>query len=142
MQQLHDTSGIKLYVDWHSYGQDFLFPYGYNETILLPQVPKWERTGSLMSAAIRDSSDRATTFTYGPGGAILYKSVGNSRDHVYAVGGADFSWTIELPDTGKYGFVLPPDQILPTVQELWAGVQVLLSVLDATFFDGSDSPTG
>ena len=142
MQQLHDTVGIKLYIDWHSYGQDFLFPYGYNETILLPQVPKWERTGSLMSAAIRDSSDRRTTFTYGPGGAILYKSVGNSRDHVYAVGGADFSWTIELPDTGQYGFELPPEQILPTVQELWAGVQVLLGVLDATFFDGSDSPTG
>ena len=133
---MRDSAEIKLYIDWHSYGQDFLFPYGYNETALLPQLPKWERTGSLMSAAIRNSSERKTTFTYGPGGAILYKSVGNSRDHVYAVGGADFSWTIELPDTGEFGFELPPDQILPTVQEQWAGQLVLLSLLDEVFFDG------
>lgn len=135
VRELRDTSGIKLYIDWHSYGQYFLFPYGYNETIYLPQLGKWSRTGSLMSEEIRDSSDRRTTFTFGPGGAILYRSVGNSRDHVYSVGGADFSWTIELPDTGEFGFVLPPEQIRPTVEEQWAGQQVLYSLLNEVFFD-------
>jgi len=127
--------GIKLYIDWHSYGQHFLFPYGYNETALLPELPVWERSGSLLSEAIRDSSSRRTTFTYGPGGAILYKSVGNSRDHVYAIGEAPFSWTIELPDTGSYGFVLPPEFIKPTVEELWAGQLTLFPLLDEVFFD-------
>jgi hypothetical protein len=32
------------------------------------------------------------------------------------------SWTIELRDTGTYGFVLPANQILPTAQECYAGV--------------------
>ncbi|KAJ0117416.1 zinc carboxypeptidase [Diaporthe amygdali] len=135
VRELRDTVGIKLYIDWHSYGQYFLFPYGYNETIYLPQLGKWSRTGSLMSETIRDSSDRRTTFTFGPGGAILYRSVGNSRDHVYSIGGADFSWTIELPDTGTFGFVLPPEQIRPTVEEQWAGQQVLYSLLNEIFFD-------
>ncbi|KAG6354762.1 hypothetical protein INS49_003843 [Diaporthe citri] len=135
VRELRDRVGIKLYIDWHSYGQYFLFPYGYNETIYLPQLGKWSRTGSLMSEEIRDSSDRRTTFTFGPGGAILYRSVGNSRDHVYAIGGADFSWTIELPDTGDFGFVLPPEQIRPTVEEQWAGQKVLYSLLNEVFFD-------
>ncbi|KAI3396077.1 hypothetical protein diail_494 [Diaporthe ilicicola] len=120
-----ETVGIKLYIDWHSYGQYFLFPYGYNETIYLPHLGKWKKTGSLMSETIRDGSDRRTTFTFGPGGAILYRSVGNSRDHVYAIEGADFSWTIELPDTGDFCFVLPPELIRPTVEEQWAGQQAL-----------------
>ncbi|KAF4549075.1 Metallocarboxypeptidase A-like protein 2 [Elsinoe fawcettii] len=137
VRKLRDTTGLKLYIDWHSYGQYFLFPFGYNETALLPQLPKWTKTGSLMSETIRDSKpERRTTFTFGPGGAVLYKSVGNSRDHVYAVGGADFSWTIELPDTGEFGFVLPPELIRPTVEEAWTGQQVLLGLLDEVFFDG------
>ena len=89
-----------------------------------------------MSETVRDYG-RGTTFTFGPGGAILYKSVGNSRDHVYGIGKAGFSWTIELPDTGRFGFVLPPDQIRPNVEEQWAGQQVLLGLLDEVFFDGS-----
>ncbi|KAF2227105.1 zinc carboxypeptidase [Elsinoe ampelina] len=137
VRKLRDTTGLRLYIDWHSYGQYFLFPFGYNETALLPGLPKWTKTASLMSETIRDSKpDRLTTFTYGPGGAVLYKSVGNSRDHVYAIGGAEFSWTIELPDTGRYGFVLPPELIRPTVEEAWTGQEVLLTVFDDVFFDG------
>lgn len=135
MRQLRDSAGIRLYIDWHSYGQYFLFPFGYNETVYAPQLAKWERAGSLMSEEIRESSGRRTTFTFGPGGAILYKSVGNSRDHVYAIGEAEFSWTIELPDTGEFGFVLPPELIRPTVEEVWVGQAVLLGLLDEVFFD-------
>ena len=30
------------------------------------------------------------------------------------------SYGMELRDTGHYGFLLPPDQIIPTGQEVWA----------------------
>lgn len=89
-----------------------------------------------MSEAIRDSSEARTTFTFGPSGATLYTTTGAAPDHVYAIGGAEFSYTIELRDTGDFGFVLPPEQILPTAKEQWVGQQVLLSLLDETFFDG------
>ena len=29
-------------------------------------------------------------------------------------------FSIELRDTGLYGFILPPDQIIPTAEESWA----------------------
>jgi hypothetical protein len=55
---------------------------------------------------------------------------------VYTIGRAKFSFTIELPDTGDYGFILPPERIRPAVEEQWVGQQVLLSLLDEEFFDG------
>lgn len=36
-----------------------------------------------------------------------------------------FGYTIELRDTGRYGFLLPPAQILPTSEENWGAVLVL-----------------
>ncbi|KAK9417811.1 hypothetical protein SUNI508_01568 [Seiridium unicorne] len=135
VRQLRDSVGIKLFIDWHSYGQYILSPYGYRNDLYAPELGKWEQASSLVSEAIRDSSERHTTFTFGPSGATLYTTTGAAPDHVYSIGGADFSYTIELPDTGDYGFVLPPEQIRPTVEELWAGQQVLLGILDADFSD-------
>ncbi|TEA12819.1 Metallocarboxypeptidase A-like protein [Colletotrichum sidae] len=106
--------GIKLYVDWHSYGQYILSPFGSKE----------------------ECSDRRTTFTFGPSGATLYTTTGAAPDHVYAIGGAGFSYTIELPDTGDFGFVLPAERIRGAAEEQWAGQQVLFSLLDEVFFDG------
>ncbi|CAI6341415.1 unnamed protein product [Periconia digitata] len=136
VRELRDTQGIKLYIDWHSYGQYILSPYGSNETNYAPELGKWTNTASRMSEAIRDSSDARTTFTFGPSGATLYTTTGAAPDHVYIFGEAEFSYTIELRDTGDFGFVLPPEQILPTAEEQWVGQQVLLSLLDETFFDG------
>lgn len=89
-----------------------------------------------MSEAIRTESANDTTYTFGPSGASLYPTTGASIDHVYTIGRAEFSMTIELPDTGDYGFVLPPERIRPAVEEQWVGQQVLLALLDETFFDG------
>ncbi|KXH53054.1 zinc carboxypeptidase [Colletotrichum nymphaeae SA-01] len=139
VRKLRDTSGIKLYIDWHSYGQYILSPFGSKETWYAPELGKWTKTASVLSEVIRDSSERRTTFTFGPSGATLYTTTGAAPDHVYAIGGADFSYTIELPDTGDFGFVLPPDRILGAAEEQWEGQQVLYTLLDEVFFDGTGS---
>lgn len=97
---------------------------------------KWTKASALMSEAILAESTNGTTFTFGPSGAVLYPTTGASVDHIYTIGRAEWSYTIELPDTGNFGFVLPPERIRPTVIEQWAGQQVLLSLLDEEFFDG------
>ncbi|KAI1100361.1 hypothetical protein F4804DRAFT_47574 [Jackrogersella minutella] len=136
VRQLRDGAGIKLYIDWHSYGQYILSPYGYKETLYAPELGKWTKAASILSETIRDSSDARTTFTFGPSGAVLYPTVGAAPDHVYSIGGAEFSYTIELRDTGTFGFVIPPDQIRPSAEEQWEGQKALLGLLDEEFFDG------
>jgi hypothetical protein len=136
VRQLRDGVGIKLYIDWHSYGQHILSPFGYKETLYAPELGKWTKAAQMVSDVIRDSSDDLTTYTFGPSGATLYTTTGAAPDHVYSIGRAEFSYTIELRDTGKYGFVLPPELIRPTVEEQWVGQKVLWSLLDEEFFDG------
>ncbi|KAK8109325.1 hypothetical protein PG984_015126 [Apiospora sp. TS-2023a] len=136
VRKVRDKQGIKLYIDWHSYGQLLLFPFGYAETLYAPELGKWTKAASMVSEAIRDASNTSTTYTFGPSGATLYATSGSAPDHVYSVGRAEWSFTIELRDTGRFGFVLPQDQIRPAAEEMWEGQKVLFSLLDETFFDG------
>jgi carboxypeptidase A4 len=50
---------------------------------------------------------------------------GDSNDWYCGVLKARFAYTIELRDTGRYGFILPEDQILPSGEELWAAQEVV-----------------
>jgi hypothetical protein len=136
VRKVRDAQGIKLFIDWHSYSQLILSPFGHKETLYAPELGKWTKAAALVSEAIRAESTNATTFTFGPSGAVLYPTTGSSVDHIYTIGRAEFSYTIELPDYGDFGFVLPPARIRPTVEEQWVGQQVLLSILDEEFFDG------
>lgn len=47
-------------------------------------------------------------------------------DYAYDVTGANYSFALELRDTGNYGFVLPPGQIYPSGNEMWAAFMYVL----------------
>ena len=53
----------------------------------------------------------------------LDSSSGTSRDWAYGVPAIEYVYTIELRDEGEYGFLLPPEQITPTVEETWAAIK-------------------
>lgn len=134
VDQLRDSSGIKLYVDFHSYGQLIEYPFGYNCTLLPDDAGRFSKLGVLTSDAIYDVE--GTLFIFGPACSILYATEGGGRDHTYIVGEAKWSYTIELRDRGNFGFVLPPDQIRGSGEEQWQGQRTMLSLLDEVFFDG------
>lgn len=53
---------------------------------------------------------------------VLIKSLsdiatGSSVDYVKGSLGKDIAYTYELRDQGRYGFILPPEQIIPTGEE-------------------------
>ena len=50
------------------------------------------------------------------------EAAGASCDWAYATLGAKYSYVVELRDEGEFGFVLPPDQILPTAEEAYQGI--------------------
>ena len=57
---------------------------------------------------------------------IVDRSSGTSRDWAYRTMNIPYVFTIELRDKGEHGWELPPDQILPTGEETWAGFRAML----------------
>ncbi|KAK3370680.1 zinc carboxypeptidase [Podospora didyma] len=127
-QSLKNSKGIKLYIDWHSYGQYILLPYGYNCAARAANHAR--QTTLAQGTAARIKLSYGTTFTYGPSCSTLYATTGSSVDYITDVALAEFAWTIELRPSGSQGtsgFVLPAAQILPSAIEQWEGIKYLLT---------------
>ncbi|KAK3373218.1 hypothetical protein B0T24DRAFT_253180 [Lasiosphaeria ovina] len=127
--QLKASKGIKLFIDWHSYGQYILLPYGYNCALRASNHARQTTLASGLAARIALSY--GTRFTYGPSCSTLYATTGASVDYVTDVGLAELAWTIELRPTGSGsgGFVLAASQILPSAIEQWEGMKYLLTTM-------------
>jgi len=111
-------NNIRIYLSFHSYGQYWLTSWGY-KTQLPVDNAKLVKLG-------RDASDALKTitpdreYTVGSAGAIFYIAGGASDDYAKAAAEIPYSFTVELPDTGKFGFILPPSEIIKVGNELWA----------------------
>jgi len=110
-------------IDWHSYGQLILRPYGWTNTPPSNNA-KLTSVGNGLRDAIRTHSGYQYTSQ-----AIwqLYLSAGSSADWWLNEALIPLSYGIELRDTGSNGFVLPPAQIIPTGEESYAAVTYLAS---------------
>ena len=51
---------------------------------------------------------------------MLYESSGGTLDYTLGELGIPYSYGMELRDQGLHGFLLPPDQIIPSGEEVWA----------------------
>jgi hypothetical protein len=87
-----------------------------------PNTAFMEGVGQAMADAIFDVHQ--FTYTAGPIGPTLYLASGSSVDWAYGNQGV-FSYTIELRDTGQFGFILPAAQIIPTGEEIYEAIKVL-----------------
>ncbi|CZT12730.1 probable carboxypeptidase [Rhynchosporium graminicola] len=118
------TQGLQLYIDIHSYSQLFMTPYGYSCTAVANNSESLNSLAAGASAAIH--SIYGTNFTSGPICSTIYQATGTSVDYINDVTKSNYTFVMELRDTGTYGFVLPADQILPTSVETYAGLRHLL----------------
>ena len=125
LRDLAKREGIAVHVDFHSYSQLLLYPWGYTAS------PAKDRD---RFAAVGDRMASAMYAQHGMRYALmqsveLYPASGTMEDWMYGELGAQ-SFTIELrpKGRGRNGFVLPPDQIRPTCDEALAA---LLALRDA-----------
>lgn len=118
---------VLMFFDVHSYSQLMLWPYGYEESEPEGEAGELHRTiGEGVTDAI--ASVYGTAFTPQPA-YDLYLASGTSLDWGWDAAGA-YAFTYELRDTGAFGFILPPEQIIPSGEEilesfLYVGDQVL-----------------
>ncbi|KAJ6635727.1 Carboxypeptidase B [Pseudolycoriella hygida] len=113
---------IKLYVALHSYGQYFLYPWGYD----FVKVDNWE-DHEIVGRRFADAVHKVngTSYTIGNAAIELYIGFGYSDDYS-AFRGVDISTTIELPGGGSYGFDIPASRIQSVVKETWMGLEEML----------------
>ncbi|XP_060690514.1 carboxypeptidase B-like isoform X1 [Hemiscyllium ocellatum] len=116
--RLHKES-IKAYLTMHSYSQMCLFPYSYTYDL----AANHNELNNIAKGAIRKlASLYGTQYTYGPGATTIYLAAGGSDDWAYDLG-IKYSFTFELRDTGRYGFLLPESQIQPTCEETMLAIK-------------------
>lgn len=118
-----------VYISLHSFGQMFMYSYGYDYTYPSDK-DELDRVAKLAVDAMRAVND--TQYEYGAACDIRYLDSGSARDYIKGVVEVPYAYTIELRDTGDFGVLLPDDQIFPTVQEAWAGIeQVVTEALES-----------
>jgi murein tripeptide amidase MpaA len=118
-------------IDWHSYSQLVLRPYGNNNS-LSPDETKLKTAGDGVSAAIRANGGAAYTSQRS---YQLYQTTGSTSDWMYGTAGQTgnggvrvYSFTIELRPTGANpGFEIPPSFIKPTGNENYFGMRYFLN---------------
>ncbi|XP_010706545.1 carboxypeptidase A1-like [Meleagris gallopavo] len=114
---------IKAFISIHSYSQLLLYPYGYTTTA----VPDKEELHQVAKEAVAAlSSLYGTNYKYGSIITTIYQASGGTIDWTYNQG-IKYSFTFELRDTGRYGFLLPASQIVPTAEETWKALEVIMA---------------
>jgi hypothetical protein len=144
--QGNSAANWKAYISFHSYGQYVLYPWGYDR-VVPPDYKDLESVGRKIASvrtfsgifrnnylcgnfvrydlfqAIR--SVGGPHYTVGPAANTLYPASGGSDDWAKGMAKFKYSYTIELRDNGRYGFVLPAAYIQPTATEALAAVRVV-----------------
>eukprot|EP01120_Amphizonella_sp_Union-15-10_P016706 TRINITY_DN8963_c0_g1_i5.p1 TRINITY_DN8963_c0_g1~~TRINITY_DN8963_c0_g1_i5.p1 ORF type:complete len:129 (+),score=30.20 TRINITY_DN8963_c0_g1_i5:414-800(+) len=108
------TGSIVGAIDYHSYGQLILRPWGDTRTNP-PNNDKLTELGTLMRSAILSAGGVAYTSQKS---YDLYPTTGSADDWYYDnAAKIKLVYTFEVRDTGKNGFILPTSEIIPTGKE-------------------------
>ncbi|KAJ1162743.1 hypothetical protein NDU88_003208 [Pleurodeles waltl] len=122
---VNSHGNIKGFVSIHSYSQMLLYPYGYTTA----RAADYQELDALARKAVDAlSSKYGTRYQYGSIITTIYQASGGTIDWTYNQG-IKYSYTFELRDTGRYGFILPANQIIPTAVETW---EALLKIIEHT----------
>uniref|UniRef100_A0A182WW69 Peptidase M14 domain-containing protein n=1 Tax=Anopheles quadriannulatus TaxID=34691 RepID=A0A182WW69_ANOQN len=113
----------KGFLTFHSYGQYILYPWGYDR-VVPPDHADLKRVGDAAAEQMLQASG-GSRYTVGPSGSTLYPAAGGSDDWARGALNIKYAYTVELRDTGRYGFVLPANQIKPTGDEAVAFVDII-----------------
>ena len=116
---LEAEDSLLMCLDIHSFGQLLLSPYGYQDSEPTEGMGPM-LSGLALDAALDMLGSHGSLYTPIPA-HDLYLASGIASDWSWDDLGAP-SWTFELRPVGGAGFLLPPDQIVPTGEELTEAV--------------------
>merc|ERR1719270_1246412 len=113
---------LKIYLTLHSYGQYWLTPWGF--TYRTPHdFTEMMDVGKRVTDVMEQHA--GTRYEVGASSRMLYLASGGSDDWAKGVLGVKYSYTVELRDTGRQGFVLPSHYIQITGEEMFSALRLL-----------------
>jgi len=111
---------VKLFLTFHSYSQLLLLPWGYDNK-------RTEDFDELMAVGIKALQalevPYGTKYKIGATAELLYAAAGGSFDWAKGVAGVKYSYAFELRDEGRFGFLLPPSNIIPSGKETFEALK-------------------
>ncbi|CAG9789477.1 unnamed protein product [Diatraea saccharalis] len=139
INNLSKQGSLLYYLSYHSFTQLLLIPYSHVQG---KDVLEADNYADLFEIGIKGmdklTARHNTTYRVGTSADILYEVSGAGFD--WAKGGAHFPlvFLFELRDTGNFGFLLPPEEIIPNNEETMDGmVEMHRAVRSMGYYRGS-----
>jgi len=124
MQEL--SGSCKFFLTLHSYGNYFIYPYGYTND--LPE--NWKDQDEVSQAGAKAIEEATgTRYKVGSISNTLYIASGGSTDYAYAEAKIPIALCMELTGGGWFGFDLPASKVEATVKESIAGIFAMADVI-------------
>ncbi|KAL7425007.1 hypothetical protein Q5752_000694 [Cryptotrichosporon argae] len=123
---MNGTAGerrVTAFVDMHSYGQLFMFPFAHSCDEFPVDAEMLMEAGLGVVKAMRHQHDEE--YEAGQACDLTLRAPGDAIDYAYGARDIRWSYSAELRDTGTYGFLLPPHQIRAAGDEVSAGLRFL-----------------
>ncbi|XP_031556614.1 carboxypeptidase B2-like [Actinia tenebrosa] len=86
------------------------------------------RVAELACRAIKES-DIAANYSHGQSSRLMYGASGVAEDWVYGNLGVRYSFSVELRDTGHYGFLLPARFIRQSGAEMLKALNAIIMAM-------------
>lgn len=149
LKRLMDRFATKpnVYISLHAYSRMWLYPFGIGITSPVDEkLQRYAKIGveNLRKASRGESGDESSAppeWRYGRAMDVMYNAGGISIDWAHKDVGIDLVYAIELRDSGKYGFLIPDDQIEPAFREVWSGLSAVLLAYAEDLETNTEPPT-
>ncbi|XP_075157474.1 carboxypeptidase B isoform X2 [Haematobia irritans] len=105
---------LEAFLTFHSYSQAFVYPFGY-KAAKSKYAPMLQRVGNEAARLIKNKTGKH--YDVGVTYKLLSIAGGGADDWAHSVLETKYVFTVELRDRGRYGFVLPPSQIMGAALE-------------------------
>uniref|UniRef100_A0A2K6BIM7 Carboxypeptidase A5 n=1 Tax=Macaca nemestrina TaxID=9545 RepID=A0A2K6BIM7_MACNE len=113
---------FKALISIHSYSQMLMYPYGRSLEPVSNQRELYDLAKDAVEALYKV---HGIEYFFGSISTTLYVASGITVDWAYD-SGIKYAFSFELRDTGRYGFLLPATQIIPTAQETWMALRTIM----------------
>lgn len=127
---------IRAHIDFHSFSQLILWPWGYTIALSANDLV-FREIGTRMQADI--AAVNGLLYQIGPVYTTIYPASGGIVDWMYDAMRI-MSYTIELRDRGEYGFILPRGQIQPTCREVYPAALRLMEWVESVYTPRPGNP--